>query len=35
MKMLELLLCLEGNYVLTQNQVQVITGKNGDVKFGN
>lgn len=35
MKMLELLLSLEGNYVLTENQVEVITGKNDDVKCGN
>lgn len=35
MKVLKLLLSLEGNYVLTQNQVEVITGKNGDVKCGN
>lgn len=33
--MLELLLSLEANYVLTQNQLEVVTGKNGDVKSGN
>lgn len=35
MKVLKLLLSLEGTYILTQNQVEVITGKNGDVKCGN
>lgn len=34
-KMLELLLSLEANYILTQNQIEVIKGKNGDVKSGN
>lgn len=33
--MLELLLSLKANYVLTQNQLEVIRGKNGDVKSGN
>lgn len=33
--MLELLLSLEANYVLTQNQLEVVTDKNGDVKSGN
>lgn len=33
--MLELLVSLEANYVLTQNQLEVVTGKNGDVKSGN
>lgn len=32
--MLELLLSLEANYFLTQNQLEVIRGKKGDVKSG-
>lgn len=35
MKMLEPLLYFEGNYVLSENYIKVITGKDGDVTSGN